>query len=495
MLPGGRNARFPCGHPSKKASALSDSLVPAPSNIRRWLPQERESKTPVIIILLLILVIMVPIEMGFNIGPLFFTWSRAFLLIMAFVLIPRLGSLELRPHDWFFIGHVGWTCMAFTYIYGVGGTIERSGTYVLEFLVVYLTARLYLQRLEQMRAVLHTLFILVCVSAAAAFPEAFTGIRYVHVFATALTGTTYNFDDEVRMGIMRAASFFEHPILYGVFCSSLFSLMWFTSSPVVRALKTPVIAFATWLSASSAPLLILMMQIFLIGLERVTRGVKHRLLIVLGVAATLVMIIQIATGRGVVGILAMFTLNPGTTYVRRMQWDFAILDVMRHPLLGFVPSTWTRPFWLAPSIDNYWLLMMMRSGIPSLILLALCALFLWIDIARRQKMPTLYKQLRTGWGLMMVALIIGAATVAFFGKLQPLLAFYLGMGSALAACKPPVADDTAAPQPVEAEGIRYTRFARGTVLPKDPVRPLAGRADGLPATTSRQSAYRQPGKD
>jgi hypothetical protein len=168
---------------------------------------------------------------------------------------------------------------------------------------------------------------------------------------------------------------------------------------------------------------------------------------------------------------------------------------MRHPLLGFVPSNWTRPFWLAPSIDNYWLLMMMRSGIPSLILLALCALFLWIDIARRQKMPPLYNQLRTGWGLMMVALIIGAATVAFFGKLQPLLAFYLGMGSALAACKPPVSDNTAAPEPVEAAGIRYTRFARRTTLPKSPVRSLAGQMDGQSTPSARQSTYRRSGKE
>lgn len=425
--------------------------------------QEQERKTPLVIILMLILVIMVPIELGFNIGPLFFTWSRFFLVIMTFVILPRLGTLQLRPHDWFFIGHVVWTCVAFVHIYGPGKAVERAGTYVLEFLIVYLIAKIYLPRLEQMPAVFGTLFLLVIISASVALPEALTGIRYVHVLASSITGTKYNFDDEVRMGITRAASFFEHPILYGVFCSSLFSLMWFTSTVRQRIYKAPVIAFATWLAASSAPLLILMMQCFLIGVERTTRGVKNRLLIVTGIALTLVTIAQAATGRGFVGILAMFTLNPGTTYVRRMQWEFAIKDVMRHPLLGFEPSTWTRPFWLAPSIDNYWLLMMMRSGIPSLILLGLCVLFLWRDMAARKDMPPLYTNIRTGWGLMMVALIIGAATVAFFGKLQPLLAFYIGLGSALVNCRVPATDATAATSaPLSGGGIRYSRFARKT---------------------------------
>ncbi|WP_395543686.1 O-antigen ligase family protein [Neotabrizicola sp. sgz301269] len=448
---------------------MSESASPSPA-ARRY-PQAQDSKTPLIIILLLILVIMVPIELGFNIGPLFFTWSRFFLVIMAFVILPKLWTLELRLHDWFFIGHVAWTCIAFAHVYGLGNSIERSGTYVLEFLIVYLTARIYLQHLEQMRAVFGTLFIMVIVSAIAAFPEAMTGIRYVHDFATSLTGTTYKYNSEIRMGITRATSFFEHPILYGVFCSSLFSLMWFTSSVSQRIFKTPIIALATWLSASSAPILILLLQAFLVLVERVTRTVQNRLLIVTGIAFTLVTIAQAATGRGFAGILAMVTLNPGTTYVRRMQWNFAIQDVLRHPLLGFEPSTWTRPFWLAPSIDNYWLLMMMRSGIPSLILLALCVFFIWRNMVRRQNMPQLYDQIRIGWGLMMVALIIGAATVAFFGKLQPLMAFYLGLGSALVSCRVPEAKDASAPAEAPPGGIRYSRFAHNRKPPAPAARP------------------------
>jgi hypothetical protein len=124
---------------------------------------------------------------------------------------------------------------------------------------------------------------------------------------------------------------------------------------------------------------------------------------------------------------------------------------MRNPWFGFIPSHYTRPFWLAPSIDNWWLGIMMRSGIPSLILLALCALFMWIAIARRQG-PPLFNQV----------IILGAATVAYFGKLQPLFAFYMGMGAALATCYLPGKDAPVQTAPVQTaigrKGIVYTRF-------------------------------------
>jgi hypothetical protein len=154
------------------------------------------------------------------------------------------------------------------------------------------------------------------------------------------------------------------------------------------------------------------------------------------------------------------TLNPSTAYTRRWQWVHAIDDVMRNPWLGFVANRWTRPHWLAPSIDNWWLLIMMRSGIPSLILLALSALFLWMAIARRTGGPPLFGQLRTGWGLMMVGIILGAATVTFFGKLQPLFAFYMGLGAALATCAFPASNGADAPAPAGQRGIVYTRFPR-----------------------------------
>lgn len=409
----------------------------------------------------MILVIMVPIEFSLQLGSLFLPAARIYLIILTFMILPYLGSMKLRLFDWFFIGHVAWTCVAYIVIYGAGGAVERAGSYVLEFLIVYLAARTFLQTAEQVRAVAKLLFVLVLVAGIMAAPEAFTGIRFIHDFASSVTGITYRFDPEMRMGITRAASFFEHPILYGVFCASSLSLVWFTSTPLQRWYKVPVIAFATWLSASSAPLLILLVQLIFILTEWATRKrFKRRDKVLALTVGSFVLAMQTLTGRGVVGLVTLMTLNPHTAYTRRAQWTFAMDDVMRHPWIGFRPGSWTRPFWLAASIDNWWLLIMMRSGIPSLILLALSALTLWMAIARRQDVPPLFAQLRIAWGLMMIGVILGAATVAFFGKLQPLFAFYMGMGAAMATFPLPVSGDAKqAPAPVT-RGSAYTRFTQ-----------------------------------
>jgi hypothetical protein len=441
---------------------LSDSVSSLQATAVRSYPQE-EPKPPLAIFLLLILVVMVPIEFSLKLGSLSLTASRLYLVFLTFMILPYLGELKLRAFDWFFIGHVAWTCVAYAKIYGVGGAVEMSGSYFLEFLTVYLAARIYLQRIEQIRAVVSLLFLLVFVSGVLALPEALTGVHFIHDLGTSITGIVYRLNNEMRMGIYRASSFFEHPILYGVFCASSFGLMWFTSSAAQRMYRAPVLMLATWFSASSAPLLVILIQILLIIAEKFTRHLKRRDKLLAWAAGAFVLAMQTFTGRGVVGIVTMITINPGTAYTRRAQWNFAIDDVMRHPWLGFIPSTYTRPFWLAPSIDNWWLLIMMRSGIPSLILLALSILFMWIAIARRQDVPPLFNQLRTGWGLMMISVLLGAATVTFFGKLQPLFSFYLGMGAALATCALPAANAGNLPVPQGRSGLNYTRFPGSSV--------------------------------
>ena len=442
---------------------MSDSASSSSSASERLGPDVSQNKVSVVILFFLILVIMVPIEFSFYAGPLFLTASRAYLLLIAFVVVPRMFQIKLRIYDWFFIAHVVWTCAAYIQNYPPSQAIEMSGSYGLEFLVSYLAARIFFQNVRQMQAAVRFLFIMVILSGLLAIPEAYTHVRFVHDFASSLTGISYRIDYDVRLGIMRAASLFEHPILYGIFCASLFCLVWYVSSPAQRVWKAPVIIVATYYSASSAPFMILALQILFIFIEWFTRNVKVRRDKVLGIFSIgFFTFVQLFVGRGLVGIIALVALNPATAYTRRSQWDYAIDDVMRNPFFGFDPITYTRPFWLAASIDNWWLLIMMRSGIPSLIFLGLSALFLWIAIANRKTTDHDFVVFRRGWGLMFLALILGAATVTFFGKLQPLFAFYMGMGAALATIPLPEQGQATTSQiPHERrEKIKYTRFAR-----------------------------------
>ncbi|WP_276946486.1 O-antigen ligase family protein [Haematobacter massiliensis] len=397
----------------------------------------KKERAPWPIVVMLICVIMVPIEFSFRAAGLFLTTSKLCMIVMTFVILPKLPSLKMQSYDWLIVAHALWTATALILLYGTGSGIQSSGFYLLEFLVVYLVARIYLRTPGQIKATVNVLFIMVAVSAAFAIPEGLTGRPIVHEIARAMTGNYYPLNHETRMGIFRAKSFFEHEILYGVFVASTLALVWFTSTPEQRSWKAPLIGIATFFSASSAPLMIFTLQIWLLLLERFTRHIKNRLMVIGGVIGAFLLMVDTFTGRGVIGIITMLALNPSTAWNRRLIWEFGIDDVLRYPFFGFEPITYSRPNYLGASVDNYWLLIMMRSGIPALVFLFLGMLLIWLAIARLGNKNDLIVRLRNGWGMAILALLLTGATVAFFGKLQPLFSFFIGFGAALANCYRP----------------------------------------------------------
>ena len=354
----------------------------APTHTRRTLTSR--TRAPLAIRLLLVLAILVPVELGFYVGTLFFTWSKVFLIFLALPVALRLPSIKLYLYDWMFAAHVFWSATAFCLTLGFGAGLQAGGTYILEMLIVYMTVRVYSNNFEQLLGVVRFIFLFVVLATVCAIPEALTGKRFIHDFASSITGITYNFSDEKRLGLLRAASFFEHPILHGMFCSAMASLVWFTQAGIRRLIQIAIIAFGTFLSLSSAPILVFILQVGLIVIERVTRSIKRRVILMSVAAAFVIFVLEIATNRGAFGVLTMVTLDSVTAWYRKAEWDFGIDDILRHPFFGIDPATWTRPEWLSFSIDNHWMLVAMRSGIPSLLFL-LASIYL---ILRKLLRPT-----------------------------------------------------------------------------------------------------------
>ncbi len=126
-------------------------------------------------------------------------------------------------------------------------------------------------------------------------------------------------------------------------------------------------------------------------------------------------------------------LDPATAWYRKAQIDYSMDDILGNPFFG--TETWTRPIWVSASIDDHFLAIALRSGIPSLVFFLAALYLLWRALAQidANQQPMQFARLRRGWGLMMVALIFGGLTVTYFGRMQPLLAFYVGLGACVAA--------------------------------------------------------------
>ncbi len=196
-----------------------------------------------------------------------------------------------------------------------------------------------------------------------------------------------------------------------------------------------VIATGTFFSLSSAPLLIFVAQIGLIAVERTTCWLHYRVSIFTSGILGVMLYLHFFTGRGIVGVITLVMLDPATAWYRQAQLDYSMDDILRHPLFGLGTDDWTRPVWVSQSIDNHFLAIVIRSGIPALLFFLATLYFLWSALARvdGRKQPILFGRLRRGWGLMMVALILGGLTVTYFGRMLPLLSFYLGIGGCVVA--------------------------------------------------------------
>ena len=220
------------------------------------------------VVLAYILILLLPIEMSFYLGPLLITPTRLFLVLAAFPLVGMLFRNEkLRIIDWMMIGYVLWVMLAYLVKRG-GSGIEAAGQSFLEVAVSYLVARVFFKTPQQVVRLLLIVGVLIAILGLLAIPEAISHQRYLHNIPRMVTGIIYDMQADIRLGLLRAASTFENPILFGLFSATFLSLVWYsTLSLGARVALVAGIALSTFLSLSSAAILLLVMQIFLIMAE------------------------------------------------------------------------------------------------------------------------------------------------------------------------------------------------------------------------------------
>jgi len=390
------------------------------------------------------------------------TPTRSFFLVVAVPII-ALFFMREKPGavDWLVIVYVIWVVLAFFVKRGAAG-IEAAGQSFLEISVPYLMARLFLKAPAQVVRLLTVMSIIIGILGLLAIPEAVLHKRFLHDVPRLLTGIFYEMQSDTRLSMLRAASTFENPILFGLFCATFLSLVWYSAIGLrTRLALAGGIGLATFMSLSSAPLLLLLLQIVLIAMERATRGYKRRLQYALYLLVFSVVFVETFSDRGVARLIASeLTFNSETGYYRLLQWEYSIDDVLANPLFGINFENWTKPFWLTDSIDNHWLFLAMNSGGPAVLLMSGLIGFLAFRLYRRRRTlhdPVL-RSLMLGWIIGIVALCLGAWTVTLFGKMHPTLFFLIGIGSALLKMVDTATECDAPTNAVEKARLHYSRF-------------------------------------
>lgn len=395
---------------------------------------------------LLIASFLCPTEFSLFLGGLRLPPHRVVLILLAgFALMKLLTrrDVRLRAFDFAFVAFNSWVLFAYNYHAPGGSGFIYGGSLVLEGMGAYLIARAYVRDAATLNTSLKVVVGAIAFAALIALPETLLGRNFTHDFLHSLTGYYHPTAIYTRLGLTRAYGTFDHPIHYGTFCAGLFALLWFSQvRPAVRRSRAALLSGATFLGISSAPLLCLMLQFGLIVWERVTRSIPARTMITIACLVGLLIGASLASSRSIFAVIATrLTLDSWTGFYRLQIWEHGLNNVWAHPWLGIGLNEWDRPWWMAAStVDAFWLVVAMQTGLPGILLLLLAVILLAYAVVRRRRAhkDKVRRRMMMGWMISLIALCLIAATVHFWNVLYTYFFFFLGLGAVFADPKAPV---------------------------------------------------------
>lgn len=450
--------------------------VPATLGLRAKLP------LPVLIYLL---AIVIPI--GFWAGPLFMTTLRLFLLVvtvplMIKVLLGKYGKVYLT--DILFVCHILWAGVAI-WVNNPDQMVQHTGSVGIEFLGGYAVGRAFIRTHEDFAALCRTLvFIMLCILPFALY-ETLTGRPIIVEMLRKLPGMTSVsiVNIEARLGLERVQSVFAHPIHHGLFCSVAFSLCFValkgTTSTTRRVLTSLAIAFSGFLALSSGALTAIAMQFALIIWAAMFIGLKQRWWLLVGVFVFGYVTIDLLSNRSPIKVFMTYaTFSAHNAYWRSIIFDWGVGNIIGSaekgivgsPIFGIGMKNWVRPhFMFSGSMDNFWLVMGVRYGLPGLLFLVIGYVVAIVKVMRRNfEDDERLVLFRRAWVFTFLGLTFTLCTVHVWTNIYSFIFFMFGAGlwfitadpsteaeSTLDVGEPPSADQRTAGQ------IRYSRFTPG----------------------------------
>lgn len=418
-------------------AATRHGLRPAPSraSLNGKIVLGNSSSLPWPVLIYLITVVF---PLGVRVGPLVMTGLRTLLLLFLIPLLVRLftGQLGgLLVIDILFILHILWGVVALA-MNNPDQVVQQSGSVGLEFLGGYLIGRAYVRTPEAFTGTARMLALVVCCILPFALLESLT-FRPMLIELLRSTGSLMIgvINAGERMGMRRAQASFAHPIHYGLFCSVAFSLTFValtgTFGKARRYITAMLIAFAGFLALSSGALLAIALQISLIAWSTALARVKSRWWILVGLFALAYVIIDLLSNRAPLQVFMSYaTFSPHNAYYRSVIFEWGMKNLWSSPVFGIGLKDWTRPEWMgSASVDNFWLLMAMRYGIPGFLFLATgyalgVIQIMWRDFDGNARLILI----RRAWVFTFLGLSFTLCTVHIWSNVYSFVFFMFGAG-------------------------------------------------------------------
>lgn len=366
---------------------------------------------------LFLITLILPVEASFYVGSLRLTPYRILLLITFIPCLQAVFSKErgnILPTDWLLLGYSIWMFLALAVNHGSSVALKSGGISMLESYGAYLITRRFIKNEKDFKNFAKLLIFIVCGLSLFTIPEALTGFN---IFRPDISHIGK------RMGLYRAFGPFDHPILYGVFCASAVSLSLYISfkeTPNNKHLfRTGWVIVAAFMSVSSGALADVVVQLILIIWNKISAGWQNRWRLFIGLLIFAYFFVDLFSTHGPIYVLLdRLTFSSYTAWNRLIIWEWGTShNVAVHPWFGIGFSDWVRPIWMHnASMDNFWLVVMVRFGLPAFGLLSAGILHLLFSVGRKTLVDDTIKRMRLGWAFSVIGMIIAGTTVDFWNS-------------------------------------------------------------------------------
>jgi O-Antigen ligase len=371
-----------------------------------------------------------------QIGPIRLSAYRIVLLAVTVPCVFMwLGGRAGKPHwaDFAILMVWLWTTLGYLVVHGPGVAVEAGGILFLESFGAYTLARCFIRSEEDFHNLARLLFGVVLFLLPFAVIEAVTSRNLLLELFDAVIQSHPDVNKNPRWGLRRVQGPFEHPILFGVVCSSILAITYYVlgyGKPFfARAFRAGIVTFTSALSLSSGPLTAMVAQILLIGWDTVLRQVKARWKILAAGVLSLWVLIELFANRPAAAIfISYFAFNTRSAYNRIHIWNYGTASVADHPFFGVGFNEWERAYFMSTSIDMFWLAPAVRNGLPTALFLHLAFILVFLGVARKEGLSEKQQFYRKGFLFSMMGFYLAGWTVNYWNATYVLFMFLLGSG-------------------------------------------------------------------
>ena len=357
--------------------------------------------------------LIVPTEMSLYPGGVAFSPGRIGLIVLFF---PALFVLSKRkPHllisDLFVCATAAWMIGAAVNVSGINALWSAPGGESFEFLASYLIARAFFFGPVALAGFIRVLKFLAFIVIILGMGDFVFSRLIVHESLGAIVGVQ-TIGPDYRQNLVRATSTFEHPILFGSFCSLIaaVSLYW-ERNGLRRSMWVSLCFIGCVISLTSAGLLSFFIVLLSYAYDRFMRQYSWRWTALLIVLAGFFSIVFLVTNAPIGWVITHLTFDPETGYFRLLIWDAAMTYISQAPLTGYAFNLLHHDI-LDHTIDSVWLVSALRYGIPMIVFLLLANVAAFSPTRKSKDRPA--APMSTAFTIILAMFMFTGLTVHFW---------------------------------------------------------------------------------